>query len=644
MELAITLLITLAIASIIGTVLQQNQPYPDYVIKFGPYWFEVFEKIGLYDVYSAPWFLLILALLVVSTTVCVIRHAPSMLKDMTHLRTQVQKKSLAAMHHTSSWQTQGNVSEATPYYRDGLKKLGFRTRIVEQGEQGTLIAAMKGGSNRLGYLFTHIAIVVICLGGLLDSNLPLKIAEWQGKIEVETQNMSLSQVPKRSRLPVGSQAFRGSVSIPEGFASKVVYLPMRDGYLVQDLPFTIEVKAFRVEHYSTGQPKSFESDLIIHDPELDAPFEKTISVNHPLTYKGYAIYQASFGDGGMELTLEAWPLVAEDITPVEVEMKVFEDRTMRWNGREMQLEMTDFRPFNINPAPTEEDPDRVKDAGPSITFKLRAETGEALEFQNYMYPSERDGRQFYLSGMRSVASEPFAFLYIPVDRQGGLESFMAFLQRLHNKELIQQVALEMKADTLATLPADSGSALADTLQSSLELLIDMFVCGGYQEVRQFVEQTLPETERETLAPAYLALLREMLARVYFADKDPNVPVDEVELFFLQDAIDAIGTLPAYGSPIYLGVSDYNHIESTGLQIAHAPGKPVVYLGCALLIAGVFLLFYVPQRRIWLWLAPRNNQTDVLLAGMSNRNPRDFDAYFEQIHLALRSGSGTPTAH
>jgi cytochrome c biogenesis protein len=261
-----------------------------------------------------------------------------------------------------------------------------------------------------------------------------------------------------------------------------------------------------------------------------------------------------------------------------------------------------------------------------------------------MYPSERDGRQFYLSGMRSVASEPFAFLYIPVDRQGGLESFMAFLQRLHNKELIQQVALEMKADTLATLPADSGSALADTLQSSLELLIDMFVRGGYQEVRQFVEQTLPETERETLAPAYLALLREMLARVYFADKDPNVPVDEVELFFLQDAIDAIGTLPAYGSPIYLGVSDYNHIESTGLQIAHAPGKPVVYLGCALLIAGVFLLFYVPQRRIWLWLAPQNNQTDVLLAGMSNRNPRDFDAYFEQIHLALRSGSGTPTAH
>ena len=77
MELAITLLLTLAIASVIGTVLQQNQPYADYVIKFGPFWFEVFEQLGLYDVYSSIWFIAILALLVISTSVCVIRHFPA---------------------------------------------------------------------------------------------------------------------------------------------------------------------------------------------------------------------------------------------------------------------------------------------------------------------------------------------------------------------------------------------------------------------------------------------------------------------------------------------------------------------------------------------------------------------------------------
>ena len=81
MDLAITLLLVLAIASVIGTVLQQNQPYADYVIKFGPFWFDVFETAGLYDVYSALWFLLILTLLVVSTTVCVIRNAPNFFFD-----------------------------------------------------------------------------------------------------------------------------------------------------------------------------------------------------------------------------------------------------------------------------------------------------------------------------------------------------------------------------------------------------------------------------------------------------------------------------------------------------------------------------------------------------------------------------------
>ena len=61
MNLAISLLVIIAIASIIGTILQQNQPYTSYQIKFGSFWFEIFRSLGLYDVYSAIWFLLILA-------------------------------------------------------------------------------------------------------------------------------------------------------------------------------------------------------------------------------------------------------------------------------------------------------------------------------------------------------------------------------------------------------------------------------------------------------------------------------------------------------------------------------------------------------------------------------------------------------
>ncbi len=65
MRFAISLLSVLAIASVIGTVLKQNEPMPNYVNQFGPFWFDVFGKLGLYSVYSAWWFLLILAFLVI---------------------------------------------------------------------------------------------------------------------------------------------------------------------------------------------------------------------------------------------------------------------------------------------------------------------------------------------------------------------------------------------------------------------------------------------------------------------------------------------------------------------------------------------------------------------------------------------------
>lgn len=62
MRFAVSLLTVLGIASIIGTVLKQNEPYTNYIVQFGQFWFEVFEVLGLYDVYHSVWFLLILVL------------------------------------------------------------------------------------------------------------------------------------------------------------------------------------------------------------------------------------------------------------------------------------------------------------------------------------------------------------------------------------------------------------------------------------------------------------------------------------------------------------------------------------------------------------------------------------------------------
>lgn len=639
MDLAITLLITLAIASVIGTVLQQNEPYTDYLIKFGPFWFEVFERLGLYDVYSALWFLAILTLLVVSTSVCVVRNFPAMLREMWQLRTQVQKKSLRAMQHSTQWTAAASPEKLAELYQKKLKDKGFRSRVTAKNE-AILVSAMRGGMNRLGYIFTHLAIVVICLGGLMDGNLPLKFAEWRGDVKVETRDLSVRDIPAASRLPVGDLAFRGSVSIPEGKASEVAFLRIRDGYLLQALPFRIEVLDFRIEHHLNGQPRSFESDLRIHDTLLDEPLETTISVNHPLIYRGYAIYQASFGDGGSELEIDAWPLDSRaGTTPITVSTKVFENSEMLWGESKTQLEMINFRPFNINPDPTAEDPRNVRNFGPSIGFKLRAETGEAREYENYMFPVERDGRMFFLSGVRNTPAEEFSYLYIPADEQGELTKFVDFSSALRDDSVRQNTSRAMMQDALSALP-EQNSALEESLQSTLMTLLQMFMRGGFDEVRNFLDNELPEAERDNLAPAYLGMLREMLARIYFTQIATNAePTNSDEVLFLQDAVDAIGTLPRYGSPVFFELKDFNHIESTGLQIARSPGKNTVYFGCLLLVVGIFLLFYLPQRRLWLWVEKHAQGSQVILAGTTNRNAREFDSFFAEQQAQLQQNSG-----
>jgi cytochrome c biogenesis protein len=59
----------------------------------------------------------------------------------------------------------------------------------------------------------------------------------------------------------------------------------------------MELKKFIVEYYSTGMPKLFASDIVIHDKETG---EKIPARSRSTTrrFKGIEIYQSSFDDGG----------------------------------------------------------------------------------------------------------------------------------------------------------------------------------------------------------------------------------------------------------------------------------------------------------------------------------------------------------
>ena len=96
MRFSISLLTVICIASVIGTVVKQHEPPVNYVNQFGPFWAEVFGTVNLYTVYSAWWFLLILAFLVLSTSLCIARNKPKILSGLRNQKEGMCEQALQA--------------------------------------------------------------------------------------------------------------------------------------------------------------------------------------------------------------------------------------------------------------------------------------------------------------------------------------------------------------------------------------------------------------------------------------------------------------------------------------------------------------------------------------------------------------------
>ncbi|NOZ10523.1 MAG: cytochrome c biogenesis protein ResB [Gammaproteobacteria bacterium] len=637
MNLAITLLVVIAIASVIGTVLQQNQPYNDYIIKFGPFWFEVFDKLQLYDVYHALWFLVILAFLVISTSTCIYRNTPTMLREMRQWREHISRKSLAAFHLKAEWQIPSNTVVPIEGLEQALTNRGYKVKRHVQ-DTTTTLAAKRGVYNRIGYILTHAAIVVICIGGLLDGNIPIMLSERLGNIQVETRDVSVSKMDKKSFLPVENPSYRGNITIPENQAASFIFLSVRDGVLVQHLPFTVEVKDFRITHYDNGQPKSYESDLVIYDDDLDQPIEQTISVNHPLIHKGITIYQASFGDGGSKLKLRAWPLGASQNKSFTLQGTVKRNTDITIGDEKIVLEIGDFRKFNIHNLAQEAGAKDFKNVGPSFQFKLRRSDGDALEYNNYMSPIKVEGRLFMLSGVRSTPGEAFNYIHLPVGPDGSLKRFLRFLELVHSDAAMLKVAKGIADITLSVASNKDPKVRQQIIDRTVELG-RLFARGGFAAIEKAVDRSFAKEKRMEGFRAYMNIIRVQLAALFErtlreAGEYKNDQLTPRQEQFYEDAVTVLTALPHYGSPIYLQLTDFEHIEATGLEITRSPGKYIVYLGCTLLLVGVFMLFYIHPRRVWVMVTKTGQGATVLCGGSDHRKSPDFEREFGIIRLAL----------
>jgi cytochrome c biogenesis protein len=636
MNLAITVLVVIAIASIIGTVLQQNRAYNDYIIEFGPFWHEFFKLLDLYDVYGAGWFVFLLMFLLTSTSVCIYRNAPTMLREMRNFRLNSKIKIIRAINNAQTWEVASGIDTLKQRINNLFRANGFRTR-TKQHDDRFVISAMRGQWNRFGYILAHVGMVVVPLGFILDGSFDLQLREWAGKSRIDTETVFVKDMPKESLLQPGDLwSFRGDIDIAEGQKANFTFLRSRDGNMVQYLPFAIELKDFRVEHYESGQPKSFESDLIIHDTEKNKVFEQTIAVNHPLEYRGYTIYQARFGDGGSTLKLKVWPFNDYLLRTSEIEGVIRGQRVLSTRDGDLTIEFIDFKKYNVEPAPAD-DPLKRKfmNLGSSVVFKVRDKTGAAREYINYMSPVESSGRLMLITGMRGSPAESYRYLHIPIDDKGGIDRFMKFHALLNNASRIQEIAVQ----TVNTLFKDAKDAdkYKQNIVKSMGDVLDLFNEGGFEAIGQFIQNAnVSEDQRTKMGEAYFKVLNTIMQAAYTdilqqegVDLKEGVPANLQQYY--ADAVDALRQVPLYGTPFFLQLTDFKHVESSGLSIAKLPGKNVFYLGSIMVIIGVFLLFYLSHQRLWVVIYQgENGQYQLTFAGSGNRHEADFNIRFEQL--------------
>ncbi|NCV27741.1 MAG: cytochrome c biogenesis protein ResB [Nitrosomonadales bacterium] len=608
MRFAITMLSVVAIASIIGTVVKQSEPYNNYLVQFGQFWFPIFEVFDVYNIYQAFWFLIILLFLVVSTSLCVSRNSPKIIKDIRRFQGSLSHSSFKKFKNYYEFSSDKSLNTLTEI----LNKAGFR---IKASKDKDILVAKKGDLQKLGYIFTHLAIIVISIGGILDGNLYFKLQESFGFKKIESRNLKFSEVPAESQLDIDNFSYRATLLLNEQEKNNKALLRMKDGYLVQHLPFEIKLDKFHIEHYSTGQPKAFLSDIKIRKDGQE--FTETISVNKPFTMDGITIYQSDFQDGGSRLDLTLMDLFNR-YQPINLSSEVYKQNSFNTNQQEYVFEFDDFREFNI--FQIEKDGKlKTQNIGPSVVYKFRNASGQAVEYQTYQNPIPENEKFFFMSGVREDLQSELKFLRIPADSDLSLQGYQTFLKNIRSEELLLK-NINLLADQASSLNSVEAK---ENFKKNTQDIFNVYLKSGYSGLAAMIEDTVALENQESVADSYIKI-------IYFLAESMNqklITNNIIENDFLQDALNAYSDSFFYGDSPFLILNEYEKIYASGMQLTKDPGKIWVYIGSLFLVIGIFCMIYVQEIRLWLI---KKSPRKYAVAMASNREHIDFDNYCRNL--------------
>ena len=78
--------------------------------------------------------------------------------------------------------------------------------------------------------------------------------------------------------------------------------------------------------------------------------------------------------------------------------------------------------------------------------------------------------------------------------------------------------------------------------------------------------------------------------------------------------------------------------ATGLQVAKDPGVWWVYVGCGLMLLGLYVAFFMSHRRIWLLVSDTEKGSEIIVTGSANKNRPGFERVFDNLASELEQAS------
>jgi cytochrome c biogenesis protein len=221
---------------------------------------DLLHGLGLFDAYRTPWFLVLLAALMLNTVACTIQRLPRLWRSLKRVPVVSRPEAFyQGFARRADWPV-SSVEEGLAVVVEGLRRNGYRPLVERDEAVGSAsVYAERGRWAQIGTVVGHAAALLLVIAVVARPALG-----WQES---------------------------GTVLVAG------VVRPLGHGLdLVQAGPLT-------VERHPDGQPRDYRVPLsVIVDGS--PVVSQTVRINHPLTYRGVAYHLQGYGPAAQVTTAE----------------------------------------------------------------------------------------------------------------------------------------------------------------------------------------------------------------------------------------------------------------------------------------------------------------------------------------------------